>query len=542
MAKATKTIKQSLGYKTAHASYFAATKTLFNQVAAFYFDVIQAHPGILDLSSKEALTALEKLTHTTKGNPHPVMPLSDVLAADIPAMFRRAALHGALGSARSFYNHLEKWRKQKENATAKGKKFTIRPPNPPRSWNKSVTLYAGQWKERTAKNIMLKLWTGSSWVWIKCGTQGRDLPDEWEIVSPTLVQDGPHWKLHTAMQKKFTSPGNVEQQLSTHSETRICSIDLNITKHLAVCSILTVEGTVVATRFIKGGKELHGLRKRQLGRVARNRSKTGIIAEGEQDNVAFWTKIRALDEDCAHQVSYRIIQFAREYQASILVFEHLGHFRPQKGKYSKRGNEKRSYWLRGKIYHYSQYKAWNEHGIITCRVSPEIPVVSVLVVTHWLLVTIRHHQRKAILQVLPSSIVLLAQCVAMPTETPPSLSGNACLLGIRLYSRKSLKKLRCDVQGGPRKRKVFTVPKEPKALEGHLPTVSGTEPRTRRAPRKVHCLGWWTMHRVFPTNYGCSMSRSHATSTPTTDYVGVLEEATPLLAAVECHTQLCAII
>ena len=106
MAKATKTIKQSLGYKTAHASYFAATKTLFNQVAAFYFDVIQAHPGILDLSSKKALTALEKLTHTTKGNPHPVMPLTDVLTADIPAMFRRAALDGALGSGRCFYKHV----------------------------------------------------------------------------------------------------------------------------------------------------------------------------------------------------------------------------------------------------------------------------------------------------------------------------------------------------------------------------------------------------------------------------------------------------
>ncbi len=41
MAKATKTIKQPLGYKSAHASWFAATKTLFNQVAAFYFEVIQ---------------------------------------------------------------------------------------------------------------------------------------------------------------------------------------------------------------------------------------------------------------------------------------------------------------------------------------------------------------------------------------------------------------------------------------------------------------------------------------------------------------------
>jgi IS605 OrfB family transposase len=369
MAKATKTIKQLLSYKAAHASYFAATKTLFNQVVAFYFEVIAAHPGLLDLSSKEALTALEKLTHTTKANPSPVLPLAEVITADLPAMFRRAAIHAALGSAHSFYTHLEKWRKQKEKAQARGKKFTLRPPVSPRSWNKSVTLYAGQWKGRTPKSIMLKLWTGSSWAWIKCDIQGRDLPDEWETESPTLVQDGHRWKLHTAIQKKFASPGKVEQQLSTNSETRICAIDLNITKHLAVCTIQTVAGTVVATRFIGGGKQLHGLRKRQLGRVARNRSKTGIIAEDEQDNAALWAKIRALDEDRAHQVSHRIVEFAKEYQATILVFEHLGHFKSQKGKYSKRGNEKRSYWLRGKIYHYSKYKAWNEK-IVTCRVSP----------------------------------------------------------------------------------------------------------------------------------------------------------------------------
>lgn len=52
-----------------------------------------------------------------------------------------------------------------------------------------------------------------------------------------------------------------------------------------------------------------------------------------------------------------------------IVFEHLGNFKPQKGKYSQRGNEKRSYWLRGKIYHYTQYKSY-ELGILTSRVSP----------------------------------------------------------------------------------------------------------------------------------------------------------------------------
>src|SRR6266496_783860 len=369
MAKATQTIKQQLCYKTAHSCYFAATKDLFNQITAFYFEVITLHEAVLDLSKQEALTALEKLTHPTKSNPRPLMPLSDVTTADVPAIFRRAAIHAALGSAHSFHTHLEKWRKRREKVIAKGKKYTIRPPVPPRRWNKSVTLYAGQWKERTAKSILLKLWTGSSWAWIKCGLQGRDLPAQWDVESPTLVQDGQHWTLHTPLEKKVTSAGSVQHQLTTRAQTRICSVDLNITKHLAVCSVLSVEGTVVATRFLGGGKQLHGLRKRQLGRVARNRSKTGIIAKDEQDNTALWAKVRALDEDAAHQVSHRIVAFARQHQASILIFEHLGHFKPQKGKYSKRGNEKRSYWLRGKIFKDAKYKAWNE-GIVTCRVSP----------------------------------------------------------------------------------------------------------------------------------------------------------------------------
>ena len=75
MAKATTTIKQVLNYQEEHAAWFAANQVLFNQVAAFYFEVIQAHEQVLDLSTKEALTALEKLTHTTKKNPHPVKPL-----------------------------------------------------------------------------------------------------------------------------------------------------------------------------------------------------------------------------------------------------------------------------------------------------------------------------------------------------------------------------------------------------------------------------------------------------------------------------------
>src|SRR5712691_12100830 len=154
MAKATTTLKQVLNYQPDHSAWFAANQALFNQVAAFYFEVIQAHEKVLDLSNKEALTALEKLTHTTQNNPTPVMPLEEILE-DIPALFRRAAINAALGSARSFSSHLQKWRKRKEKAMAKGKTFTERPPVPPRTWDKSVPFYGGQWKERTPSSLLL---------------------------------------------------------------------------------------------------------------------------------------------------------------------------------------------------------------------------------------------------------------------------------------------------------------------------------------------------------------------------------------------------
>jgi putative transposase len=368
MAKATITIKQVLNHQSEHGVWFAANQALFNRVAAFYFEVITAHEHILTLSNKEALTVLEKLTHVTENNPHPVMPLSKI-GEDIPAMFRRAAIHAALGAARSFSSHLAKWRKRKEKALAKGKKFHERPPVSPRTWNTSATLYAGMWKERTNSSVVIKVWTGTCWSWLKVRITGQKLPEGCEMGSPQLIRRGKQWWLHTPVEKRFSSPLPIEKQVTTNSETKICAIDLNLDGPIAVCTVQTAEGTILATRFIGGGKEIAGFRKRQLGRIARNRKKTSIIALGEQDNADLWRKIRHRDEQFAHVVSRRIVDFAREQGATILVFEHLGKLRPEKGKYSRRGNSKRAFWMKGRIFNDAKYKAWSQ-GIITSRINP----------------------------------------------------------------------------------------------------------------------------------------------------------------------------
>ncbi len=367
-AKATTTIRQVLSYQPHQAAWFAATQTLFNQVVAFYFEVIQAHERVLDLNNKDALTALEMLTHTTRKNPTPLMPLEEI-REDLPAMFRRAAINAALGSARSFFSHLRKWRDRKKKAVARGKTFTDRPPVAPRTWKKAVPFYVGLWKERTPSSVLLKVWTGTCWSWLKVRISGRELPTDAEVGSPQLVRRGKQWWLHTPIEKRFARPATIEQQLTTNPQTTICAVDLNLDGHLAVCTIQTVEGTCLSTTFIVGGQAINGFRKQQLGRIARNRGKTGIIAEGEQDNAALWRKIKHSDESLAHFVSARIVQFAHHHGASILVFEHLGNLKPEKGTYSRRGNSKRAYWMKGRIFTYAKYKAWNQR-IITSRIDP----------------------------------------------------------------------------------------------------------------------------------------------------------------------------
>jgi IS605 OrfB family transposase len=372
-AQATKTLRQPLEYRPRISEWLATTQALFNQVAAFYWNVLDAHPGVLELLATDALTALERLTHTTAANPQPDMPLSDV-ADHVPAYFRRAAIHAALGARRSFQTHLERWQRAKAKAAVKGKPCRVRPPIPPRTWNRSVVPYTGMWKDATAQRITLKLFDGQTWRWVRFRLGGQAALDGWDRGSPQVVRHGRHgtcWWLHVPISRALPRPQPVARQLApaTDPPPLLCAVDLNINDALAVCTVQRADGTVVASRFLRGGDALHGRRKSLLGRIARNRRLTGIIAKGETDNVALWAKIRHLDEDTAHRLSRRIVDFAHRHGASILVFEHLSSFRPERGKYSRRANARRTYWLRGRILHYSRYKAWNA-GIVTCRVSP----------------------------------------------------------------------------------------------------------------------------------------------------------------------------
>ncbi|MDF9409511.1 zinc ribbon domain-containing protein [Pelotomaculum isophthalicicum JI] len=359
----TKTIKQTLEYR--FPEWLKLTEGLFNEVTAFYFSIIKEHDLILGLTNKKALTELERLTHKTKDNPSPLFPLR----WDIPAMFRRACINTAIGAARSFFSKLKRWKDAKAKAEAKGKKFKYRPPVPPREWQRNTLFYTGQYKGYTGKSIMLKLYDGSTWRWVKYHLTGRRVQDGWKIGCPRAVIKKNRIELHFPVEKEKPAVKSVAEQVKDPN-LKICAVDLNTCDKLAVCGIFKSDGTQVATRFIRGGDNLNGRRKRLLGIIATKLSLTGSLNKDEQDNKALWNKIHNIDDNEAHRVSRRILDFALEHGASIIVFEHSNSFKPEQGKYSRRANSRRSYWLRGRIFHYTKYKAW-EYGIITSRVNPK---------------------------------------------------------------------------------------------------------------------------------------------------------------------------
>lgn len=53
-----------------------------------------------------------------------------------------------------------------------------------------------------------------------------------------------------------------------------------------------------------------------------------------------------------------------------MAFEHLLNLKPEAGKYSRRSNQKRAYWLKSKVFNQVKDIAYRDYGILTTRVNP----------------------------------------------------------------------------------------------------------------------------------------------------------------------------
>lgn len=373
----TKTLCYNLVVLDNTSILLTATTGQYREVLGYFLQIFQEHQELLGTSNW--LTATERLTHRTADNPAPKYPF-DELFPNYPSGMRRAAIAEAYGLACSWFTRYNQWQRRKARVAEKnilrlsqGKKeimFKERPPIYPEVGNNWLTYYGTEIKVLDPHHILLKVCTGKSFAYRKVALlQPLVIPESYEAGAPTLVHKPNGWQLHVpiVLPRKAVKHVRVEQRVKD-PDFKMCVVDLGINNHAAM-TIQDREGRVLAAGIISGREDNH-LRKSYLEKAVRLQKKTRVIPKGERFAADLWAKISNFNDNVAHKVSRRIVEFAKTHGAKTIVFEHLTNLKPIKGTKSNRLNQKFIFWVKGRVVKYTRYKALHL-GIVVNRVSPK---------------------------------------------------------------------------------------------------------------------------------------------------------------------------
>ncbi len=336
------------------------TKTAFNEVVHFYFALINTHPEGINLPREEdgGWRYYEKLTIGDDAQyPFPFN--------GFPAQLRRCAIRKAIGAWESWNTSYQKWlnrpKKQKHH----------RPPVQPRVFNFSPSFDVGVCKNDDGQSIMLKILVNGQWKWIKFQYQAPVISADWVKGSPSVIVKGNAVYIVFPLEKYVPATGGIKTVMAQDSFT-VLGVDMDLDRHIAICSVLEVDakGKVfeVAHHFIKQTSHTKR-RKKQLGRIAQKMQQTGTVEKGFASTI--WKNLHNREVEASREYARRIVEFAKTWGCSIIAFEHLGNLKPIRGKYSRRSNQKRAYWLKSKIYQQVSRIAYQDYSILTTRVNPK---------------------------------------------------------------------------------------------------------------------------------------------------------------------------
>ena len=359
------TYKIQLNYK--HLDWFKQTQSLFDAVLAFYYKLLEKQPEALSLSNQNLLRHLELQTIKQRDGTPPETPLP---FEKIPLYFRRAAINAAISMYRSYVGKLKAWQ---EGPIKSGK------PSPPKCLHMSMLYYKGMYKDFDEKSILLKLYTGKTWAWVKHRYTGRPFPENAELMSPTIVIKKKKVMLHIPVKEIVEDSRTAKERVQQNE--KFVAVALTGSDSLAVCTTIEADGRATAPYFIKGGKELAHRRKLLLGYTKRGIAGNDtprfmthtvgnaafVVPQGHRPNAKYYDKITRVTDHYAHEVSRKIVDYAIKQGAKLIVLPELKEsFDQAKKPYLG----KTPYDFIGRrIARYVQYKAWQQ-GLVAMTSKP----------------------------------------------------------------------------------------------------------------------------------------------------------------------------
>ena len=355
------TNKIQLNYK--HLDWFKQTQSLFDAVLAFYYKLLEKQPEALSLTNQNLLRHLELQTIKQRDGTPPETPLP---FEKIPLYFRRAAINAAISMYRSYVGKLKAWQ---EGPIKSGK------PSPPKRLHMSMLYYKGMYKDFDEKSILLKLYTGKTWAWVKHRYTGRPFPENAELMSPTIVIKKKKVMLHIPVKEIVEDSRTAKERVKQNE--KFVAVALTGSDSLAVCTTIEADGRATAPYFIKGGKELAHRRKLLLGYTKRGSAGNDMthtvgnaalsVPQEHRPNAKYYEKITRITDHYAHEVSRKIVDYALKQGAKLIVLPELKEsFNQAKKPYLG----KTPYDFIGRrIARYVQYKAWQQ-GLVAMTSKP----------------------------------------------------------------------------------------------------------------------------------------------------------------------------
>jgi len=342
------------------------TKTAFNEAVFFFFLLVDKHPEGLDIPVKDngGWRYYERLTIGDE----PIYPWSK---PGFPSPLKRAAIRKAIGAYLSWGSNFQLWKNRPKRRKGFSRMQHHKPPMQPGTFNFSPSFDVGMRKEDDGTSILLKILVKGQWKWVKFHYQSPPSGNEWVKGSPAVVIKGKSVYLTFALEKYIRATGGIKK-ISTADSYRVCGVDMDLDRHIAIATVLEIDARdnvwEVARHFISQTNHVKR-RKRDLGLIAQAMRKTGIVEKGFASKR--WGKLHRREIEAGRKYARELVEFAHYHGCKILSFEHLTNLKPCKGKYSRRSNQKRAYWLKSRLFIQAKEIAYRDYGILTTRVSPK---------------------------------------------------------------------------------------------------------------------------------------------------------------------------
>ena len=320
---------------------FDNTVAISKESVSFIIDVVEKEwQDIKDLAtSKEKVNYVEKLIHETKDNSNPKYSMFDKLFYKFPSYLRRNNVSEAIGIVSSYHTNLDKYEKERYKAISSGKKFKKKVPKLSLEHNKFPVLFKGNMFNKIDDNtVQIKVYKNFDWVWLNVKLRNQDIKYIQKNcyllkeLSPALEKKGMNYKLKFSYEYRLNLPK--EKPIK---DRLVCTVDLGINTS-AVCSIATYNGTVLAEKFINPAKEKDHM-YRLINKVSKAQYEGGRYAK----IVGLWRKIDNIKSEITNQVVNKIIKFALENNADVIVLEYLGKMK-LRGYGAKRNRRRIQNW------------------------------------------------------------------------------------------------------------------------------------------------------------------------------------------------------